>query len=174
MSLLNQFKKVKCFAFDVDGVLTDGSLLLFSDGQMVRSMNTKDGYAIQLAIKKGYSVIVISGGGDMEAVKIRLNKLGVAEVYFQAHNKKEVLDNFLQAKGIQLAEVLFMGDDIPDHPAMKEVGLPCCPADAVAEIKNIAKYIAAMPGGKGCVREVIEKVLKLNGHWDLETSIASK
>ena len=173
MSLLNQFKQVKCFAFDVDGVLTDGSLLLPDDGQMARSMNTKDGYALQLAVKKGYLVIVISGGGA-EGARLRLNKLGITEVHFQALNKKQVLDAFLLANNILPEQVLFMGDDIPDYPAMKEVGLPCCPADAVPEIKNISKYIAGMPGGKGCVREVIEKVLKLNGHWGIDTTIASK
>ena len=173
MSLLNQFKQVKCFAFDLDGVLTDGSLLLLDDGQMARSMNTKDGYALQLAVKKGYLVIIISGGGA-EGARLRLNKLGITEVHFQAVNKKQVLDAFLQANNILPEQVLFMGDDIPDYLVMKEVGLPCCPADAVPEIKNISKYIAGMPGGKGCVREVIEKVLKLNGQWGTDTTIASK
>ena len=173
MSLLNLFKQVKCFAFDVDGVLTDGSLLLLDDGQMARSMNTKDGYALQLAIKKGYPVIVVSGGGA-DGARMRLNKLGITEVHFQVTNKKQVLDAFLQANNILPAQVLFMGDDIPDYMVMKQAGLPCCPADAVPEIKNISKYIAATKGGNGCVREVIEKVLKLNGHWDLDTSVASK
>jgi len=173
MSLLNQFKQVKCFAFDVDGVLTDGTVWLPDDGQMIRSMNTKDGYALQLAVKKGYAVIVISGGGA-EGAKKRLNKLGITEVHFQAGNKKQVLNAFLLAKNIAPKDVLFMGDDIPDYPAMQEVGLPCCPSDAVPEIKSISKYIAAMPGGKGCVREVIEKVLKLNGQWDLDTDVTSR
>ena len=173
MSLLNHFKQIKCFAFDVDGVLTDGSLLLLDDGQMARSMNTKDGYALQLAIKKGYQVIVISGGGA-DGARMRLNKLGIAEVHFQATDKKQVLDTFLQANNILPAQVLFMGDDIPDYLAMKSAGLPCCPADAVPEIKSISKYITAAKGGNGCVREVIEKVLKLNGHWGLDTSVASK
>jgi len=173
MSLLNHFKQIKCFAFDVDGVLTDGSLLLLDDGQMARSMNTKDGYALQLAIKKGYLIIVISGGGA-DGARMRLNKLGIAEVHFGAANKKQVLDTFLQANNISPAQVLFMGDDIPDYMVMKQAGLPCCPADAVPEIKNISKYITATKGGHGCVREVIEKVLKLNGHWSLDTSVASK
>ncbi|MEO5592482.1 MAG: HAD hydrolase family protein [Chitinophagaceae bacterium] len=173
MSLLNKFKQVKCFAFDVDGVLTDGSLLLLDDGQMARSMNTKDGYAMQLALKKGYLIIVISGGGA-EGARLRLNKLGITEVHFNAVNKKQVLDTFLQANNILPEQVLFMGDDIPDYLAMKEVGMPCCPADAAAEIKNISKYIAGTDGGKGCVREVIEKVLKLNGHWGADTTVASK
>ncbi len=173
MNLLDEFKKIKCFAFDVDGVLTDGSVLLLDDGQMARSMNTKDGYAMQLAIKKGYAVIVISGGGS-EGARLRLNKLGVTEVHFQAANKKALLENFLTAGNILPGQVLFMGDDIPDYAAMAASGLPCCPSDAVPEIKSISKYIAVQPGGKGCVREVIEKVLKLNGHWTLDTGIASK
>jgi len=174
MSLLNQFKYVKCFAFDVDGVLTDGSLLLLDDGQMVRSMNTKDGYALQLAIKKGYHIIIISGGVNAEGARLRLHKLGITEVHFGAGNKKDVLNIFLAANNITAEEVLFMGDDIPDLPAMKAAGLPCCPADAVPEVKAISKYIASMPGGKGCVREVIEKVLKLQGQWANDVSIASK
>jgi 3-deoxy-D-manno-octulosonate 8-phosphate phosphatase (KDO 8-P phosphatase) len=173
MSLLNQFKQIKCFGFDVDGVLTDGSILLLDDGQMARSMNTKDGYALQLAIKTGYHIIVISGGGN-EGVKQRLHKLGIENVHINAENKQQVLTAYLQTKNLLPAEVLFMGDDIPDYNAMKLAGLPCCPADAVAEVKSISKYIAGLEGGKGCVREVIEKVLKLNGHWHTDTSIASK
>ncbi len=174
MSLLNQFKQVKCFAFDVDGVLTDGSLLLLNDGQMARSMNTKDGYALQFAIKKGYHIIIISGGVNAEGARLRLNKLGITEVHFQAVDKKQVLETYMQANGLIPQEVLFMGDDIPDYPAMAVVGLPCCPSDAVAEIKTISKYIAAQPGGRGCVREVIEKVMKLQGHWGVDASIPSK
>jgi 3-deoxy-D-manno-octulosonate 8-phosphate phosphatase (KDO 8-P phosphatase) len=173
MSLLNQFRKVKCFAFDVDGVLTDGSILLLDDGQMARSMNTRDGYALQLAVKKGFPVIIISGGGN-EGVRERLYKLGITNVYINATDKKSVLRGFLQEKNIDPSAVLFMGDDIPDYEAMQLCGLPCCPSDAAAEIKIISKYIAGCTGGKGCVREVIEKVLKLGGHWHKDTSIASK
>jgi len=173
MSLLNQFKQVKCFGFDVDGVLTDGAVLLLEDGQMARSMNTKDGYALQLAIKKGYPVIAISGGGNA-GIQQRLNKLGITEVYINAVDKLQVLTAWLETKKLKMEDVLFMGDDIPDYDAMKSAGFPCCPADAVPEIKNISKYIAGMGGGRGCVREVIEKVLKLNGHWHNDTSIASK
>jgi 3-deoxy-D-manno-octulosonate 8-phosphate phosphatase (KDO 8-P phosphatase) len=173
MSLLNQFRKVKCFAFDVDGVLTDGSILLLDDGQMARSMNTKDGYALQLAVKKGFPVIIISGGGN-EGVRERLYKLGITNVYINATDKKAVLQGFLQEKNIDPDQVLFMGDDIPDYEAMQLCGLPCCPSDAVAEIKMISKYIAGSAGGKGCVREVIEKALKLGGHWHNDVSVASK
>ncbi|MFT3934802.1 MAG: HAD hydrolase family protein [Chitinophagaceae bacterium] len=174
MSLLTQFKQVKCFAFDVDGVLTDGSLILMDDGQMLRSMNTKDGYALQLAVKKGYHIVIISGGNGAEGAKLRLQKLGITAIYFGVHNKKELLNTYIKDNGISIEEVLFMGDDIPDYEALKAAGLGCCPADAVAEIKSISKYIASLPGGRGCAREVIEKVLKLNDHWHVDTSIASK
>lgn len=173
MSLLNQFTQVKCMIFDVDGVLTDGSLILLDDGQMARTMNTKDGYALQLAVKKGYIIAVISGGGN-EGARQRLSKLGITDIYFDATDKQQVLAAYLQSKGLQPAEVLYMGDDIPDYASMKMAGLPCCPADAVPEIKNISKYIAGLGGGKGCVREVIEKVLKLNGQWHTDTTVASK
>jgi 3-deoxy-D-manno-octulosonate 8-phosphate phosphatase (KDO 8-P phosphatase) len=171
--LLQAFKKINCFVFDVDGVLTDGSLLILDDGQQVRRMNIKDGYALQLAVKKGYHIAVISGGAP-EAVKQRLNKLGVENVFLGVENKQQQLERYLQQNKIPLQEVLFMGDDIPDYAAMKAVGLPCCPADAAPEIKQISKYIAVLNGGNGCVREVIEKVLKLNDQWELDTTVASK
>ncbi len=173
MSLLNRFKQVKCFAFDVDGVLTDSSLLLLEDGQMARSMNTKDGYALQVAVNNGFRVIIISGGGN-EGVKQRLHKLGIPEVHINVSDKRQLLLDYLESIQLSPDQVLYMGDDIPDYEAMKAAGLPCCPADAVPEIRNISTYIASMNGGKGCVREVIEKVLKLNGCWHLDTGFASK
>ncbi|MEP7279529.1 MAG: HAD hydrolase family protein [Bacteroidota bacterium] len=173
MSLLNRFKQVKCFVFDVDGVLTNGTLLLLDDGQMVRTMNIKDGYALQLAVKKGYQIAIISGAGN-GGVEQRLKRLGITDIYFNATDKELVLKDYLQQKKLQPAEVLFMGDDLPDYQAMLATGLPCCPADAVPEIKRISKYIASLGGGQGCAREVIEKVLKLNGHWHVEAGIASK
>jgi 3-deoxy-D-manno-octulosonate 8-phosphate phosphatase (KDO 8-P phosphatase) len=171
--LLQVFKQIKCFVFDVDGVLTDGSLLILEDGQLLRRMNIKDGYALQLAVKKGYHIVVISGGAS-EGVKERLHKLGVKDVFLKIENKQQQLKEYLQQNNISWQAVLFMGDDIPDYAAMKETGLPCCPADAAPEIKQISKYVAVLKGGDGCVREVIEKVLKLNDHWDLHTSIASQ
>lgn len=173
MNILAKFKPIKLFVFDVDGVLTDGTLLVLNDGQMARRMNIKDGYALQLAVKKGYRVLVISGGTS-DAVKQRLDKLGVTENYLQVENKKEKLLQYVSEHGLKWEEVLFMGDDIPDHSAMQLVGLPCCPADAATEIKQISQYISSFDGGKGCARDVIEKVLKLNGHWDLDTTVASK
>lgn len=173
MNVLTNFKEIKAFVLDVDGVLTDGSLLLLDDGQMVRRMNIKDGYALQLAIKKGYHILIISGG-NAEAVKLRLQKLGVVEVYMNVTDKKEVLLQYLAKYSLEKKQVLYMGDDIPDLVPMQLAGVPCCPADAVSEVKSISQYISPVNGGYGCVRDIIEKVLKLNGHWNLDESIASK
>jgi 3-deoxy-D-manno-octulosonate 8-phosphate phosphatase (KDO 8-P phosphatase) len=173
MSVLQKFKSIKTFVFDVDGVLTDGSVLILQDGQQARVMNIKDGYALQLAVKKGYRVVIISGGTS-EAVKDRLDKLGVKDCFLKVDNKKEKLVEYAAQHQLNWDEVLFMGDDIPDYIPMQLTGLPCCPADAVAEIKQVSQYISPVPGGKGCVRDVIEKVLKLNGHWDLDTNTASR
>jgi len=171
--LLKGFKQITCFAFDVDGVLTDGMVLLLDDGQQARRMSIRDGYALQLAIKKGYKVLVISGAYS-EAVQIRLNKLGIQDVFMKVENKELLLSEYVKSNGLKKQQVLFMGDDIPDYAVMKSVGLACCPADAAPEIKHISQYISASKGGKGCVRDVIEKVLKLNEHWDLDSSVASK
>jgi 3-deoxy-D-manno-octulosonate 8-phosphate phosphatase (KDO 8-P phosphatase) len=173
IALLNLFKSVTCFVFDVDGVLTDGSLLVFDDGPMLRRMNVKDGYALQLAIKKGYRVLIISGG-DSAGVRERLEKLGIKDVFMKVENKLEKLGGWLEANKLPWEQVLFMGDDIPDYDAMQKAGLPCCPADATPEIKHISKYISNIKGGQGCARDVIEKVLKLNSHWSIDTSVSSK
>lgn len=173
MNLIEQFKQITTFVLDVDGVMTDGSVYVFDDGQQVRGMSTRDGFALQLAVKKGYRVVVISGGIS-HAVRLRLNKLGVTEVHMEVHNKKALLLQYMQANNLTKNELLYMGDDIPDYMPMLEAGLPCAPADAVPEIKKIAHYISSLDGGRGCVREVIEKVLKLNGHWELVTDVTSK
>jgi 3-deoxy-D-manno-octulosonate 8-phosphate phosphatase (KDO 8-P phosphatase) len=173
MNVLPVFKSIKTFVFDVDGVLTDGNILVLANGEQARQMNIKDGYALQLAIKKGYRVVVISGGTSI-AVKERLNKLGVTDVFLPVENKKEKLLQYVQEQGLKWEETLFMGDDMPDLAAIQLTGLPCCPADAVTEIKQVSKYISPFNGGKGCVRDVIEKVLKLNGDWDMDSGVAAK
>jgi 3-deoxy-D-manno-octulosonate 8-phosphate phosphatase (KDO 8-P phosphatase) len=173
MNILDQFKQVTTFVFDVDGVLTDGTLFVFDDGQFVRRMHIKDGFALQLAVKKGYRVAVISGGTS-DAVTQRLSRLGIRDVFMQVTDKKGKLAEYLQQHQLTWGEVLFMGDDIPDFEVMQAVGLACAPADAVTEIKQVAKYISLLPGGQGCAREVIEKVLKLNNHWELYTEVPSK
>ncbi|MEO8770158.1 MAG: HAD-IIIA family hydrolase [Ferruginibacter sp.] len=173
MNVLSNFKKIKAFVLDVDGVLTDGSLLLMDDGQMARRMNIKDGYALQLAIKKGYYILIISGANS-DAVKLRLQKLGLNEIFMGVLNKKNKLIEFVTRHNLTSEQILYMGDDIPDLEAMQLAGLPCCPADAVPEIKTISQYISPINGGHGCVRDIIEKVLKLNDHWAVDESVSSR
>ncbi len=168
-----QFKQITTFVFDVDGVLTDGSILVLPDGLMARSMNIKDGYALQLAIKQGYRVLVISGGNSPE-VKERLVKLGVKETWMQVSDKAGLLRDIMQKDGIGKEQVLYMGDDIPDLQVMQLAGLPCCPSDAVEEIKTISVYISHIPGGKGCARDVIEKVMKLRGNWSEDVAVRAQ
>jgi 3-deoxy-D-manno-octulosonate 8-phosphate phosphatase (KDO 8-P phosphatase) len=172
MNLLELFKPIKTFIFDIDGVLAIDTMIVMPDGELIRSMNSKDGYAMQLAIKKGYNIIIITGGNS-EAVKQRLIKLGVKDVFLGVHNKEKLLQEYADQQNLSLSKMLYMGDDIPDYMAMQLVSLPCCPADAVPEIKQISKYISPFTGGYGCGRDVIEKVLKLNGHWDVDTSLTS-
>jgi 3-deoxy-D-manno-octulosonate 8-phosphate phosphatase (KDO 8-P phosphatase) len=164
MNILSRFKAVRAFIFDMDGVLTDGTLLIMPDGEWVRRMHIRDGYALQLAVKTGYHVSVISGSFS-KPVEARLNRLGVTDVFMNAGNKEACLQAYLSAKGLSREEVLYMGDDIPDLRVMKMAGVSCCPSDAATELLEQADHISAFSGGNGCVRDVIEKVLKLNGHW---------
>lgn len=164
MNVLAYFKNIGVFVFDMDGVLTDGRLLLLADGQQARSMSIKDGYALQLAVKKGYRVLVISGSVS-EPVRERLRKLGVTEVHMQVEDKQALLQNYMSQHALRPEEVLFMGDDIPDLAAMGIAGLPVCPADAVPDIQQAARYISPLRGGEGCVRDVIEKVLRARDDW---------
>ena len=159
---------------DVDGVLTDGKILLLESLEMARTMHVKDGYAMQLAVKKGYQIVIISGATDGGAVSNRLKKLGINEVHQGIKDKSTLLSTIINKGEFTKEQVLFIGDDIPDYQAMKLVGLACCPADAVSEIISISNYISPFKGGEGCVRDIIEKVLKLNGHWDLDTTVTSK
>ena len=166
MNVLELFAPIKTFVFDVDGVLTNSQLLAMENGDLLRSVNIKDGYAIQLAVKKGYDIWIISGGTS-EAIKKRFTKLGLNEVHIKVEDKKTLLSELCTKTNTELQHILYMGDDIPDYAVMQLCGLPTCPADACHEIKSVAKYISPINGGQGCVRDVIEKVLKLNGHWDL-------
>ena len=173
MSVLEKFKSIRTFIFDVDGVMTDGSVLVFESGEQVRRMSTRDGYSLQLAVKKGYRVVVISGALS-EGVRRRLHYLGIKDIFLEIHDKVGVLQKYAEDHQLEVNEMLYMGDDIPDFHPMQFVGLACAPADAAPEIRHIAAYISSFNGGTGCVRDVIEKVLKLNGHWDLNTTVASK
>lgn len=171
--MLEKFKHITCFVFDVDGVLTDGSLLVLPEGVMARRMNVRDGYALQLAIKKGYRVIIISGGSSRE-VTDRLTNLGITDIWMQTSNKAAVLAGLLNKYALSKESVIFMGDDIPDLAVMGMVGLPCCPADAAQEIREKSIYISHRNGGEGCARDVIEKVLKLRGDWGEDTTVRAR
>lgn len=157
-------ENITTFIFDVDGVLTDGSLVITTEGEMLRTMNVKDGYAIKTALDKGYNICIISGGSN-PGVRARLKGLGVTDIHLGVGDKVATLDEYLDIYNIKPEQSLYMGDDIPDYHVMKMVGMPCCPNDAVAEIKEISKYISHKQGGKGCVRDVIEQVLKVQGKW---------
>ncbi len=157
--------QINTFIFDVDGVLTDGIVNITTSGELIRNMHTKDGYALKTAINAGYNVCIISGGNN-EGVRKRLQGLGITDIYLGAHHKIDVFEEYIDIYNIKPENILYMGDDIPDYPVMKIVGLPCCPKDAVPEIQDISKYISQKKGGKGCVRDVIEQVLKVQGKWN--------
>jgi len=159
-----KFLKIKSFIFDVDGVLTNGNILVTTKGEMHREMNTKDGYALKRLIAHNFPICIISGGTD-EGVRIRLKLIGIKEVHLGVLNKFEYYQNFLNNHQIKPEEVIYMGDDLPDWEVMKDVGIAACPKDSVKEIKKIAHYISRKKGGEGCVREVIEKVLRIQKKW---------
>jgi len=173
MNVLAEFKKVTTFIFDIDGVLTDGTLLVLRDGLQARQMHVKDGFGMQMAMKQGYRVFIVSGGVSEESRK-RLEYLGIKEIHLGVGDKINFIEGLLKSNKIKWDEVLYMGDDLPDLPIMSKVGLSACPADAVSEVKNVVKYISPVNGGWGCVRDVIEKVLKVNDHWKYETDVTSK
>ncbi len=162
--LLHKLKHIKAFVFDIDGVLTNGTVLATESGELLRTFHIKDGYALQLAVKKGYAVCVISGGKG-EAMFQRLHHLGIPDIYLGVHQKTTVLEKFLLEKNLTADQVLYMGDDLPDYEVMTQVGIAVCPADAAEEIKAIAHYIAPQKGGEAAVRGVIEFVLKAQQNW---------
>ncbi len=172
MNILAEFKKIKTFVFDVDGVMTDGSVLVQGGREFYRTLHTKDGYALQQAVQQGFNVAVITGG-YMPAVVERMDFLGVTSVYQAVKDKVACFETYCLEQNINPAQTLYMGDDIPDYGVMRRVGLAACPADAVPEIREIAHYISPVPGGRGCVRDVIEQVLKLNGCWGTGSGVAS-
>lgn len=157
-------QKIDTFIFDYDGVLTDGTVLISSDGQMLRTAGVRDGYALQLAKKLGYRVIIISGG-TFDGVKLRFKALNIHEVFLGVADKYNFFKQYISEHNLVPENILYMGDDIPDIQTMKHVGVATCPADAVEEVKAVSHYISDRKGGSGCVRDVIQQVLKLHGKW---------
>ena len=159
-----KLKEITTFIFDFDGVLSDGKVYVMGDGEQVRATNTKDGYALQYALRKGYRVAIISGG-YAKSMKERYKNFCGMDIFLQVSDKVEVFNQYMAEKGFKTNEVLYMGDDIPDYKLMLLSGVKCCPADACEEIKSIADYISYQIGGYGAVRDVIEQTLKAQGRW---------
>ena len=164
MNQLEKFRKIDTFIFDVDGVLTNSEVLVLEDGKLLRKMNIRDGYAIKRALQKGYRVCILTGGIS-EGVKIRLERLGVKDIFTGIEDKLETYEEYIDAYDIDPDGILYMGDDFPDYWVMRQVGLPCCPYNAAPELLEIAQYVSPQPGGEGCARDVIEKVLRLHDKW---------
>lgn len=172
MNVLTKFKPISTILMDMDGVLTDGSLLVLPDGQWIRRMNIKDGYVLQLAVRQGYRLIVITGSSSDPVVE-RLNKLGITEVYQNVGDKAACLRTICEKYSLAKEEILFIGDDMPDLAAMELVGLSCCPADAARDIVEKADYISPLKGGEGCVRDILEKLMRVQNKWNTHHSIRS-
>jgi 3-deoxy-D-manno-octulosonate 8-phosphate phosphatase (KDO 8-P phosphatase) len=170
-NLDNSYKKklnaITTFIFDIDGVLTDGKVYVTTEKNLTRVMHTKDGFAIKTAIKKGYNVAIISGAQDENVIR-RLKYLKIEDIYIKVDDKLPVYNNYIQEKGLSHEEVLYMGDDIPDIPVLREVGLSAAPKDAVMEVLETVDYISSKPGGETCVRDVIEQVLRVQGNWTFD------
>lgn len=155
---------ITTFIFDVDGVLTNGEVHITNDGEMLRTMYIRDGFAMKAAVESGYRVIIISGGKN-DGVRIRLQNLGITDIVLGSANKVEAFHEFVDGYQLDPKQILYMGDDIPDYHVMKLVGLPTCPQDAAPEIKAISKYISHKNGGFGAVRDVIEQTMRVQGKW---------
>lgn len=169
MSFLDKLADISTIILDVDGVLTDSSVYILEDGVLMRKMSTRDGFAIQHAIKKGYNIIIITGGRSKGVIS-RLQGLGITEIYSGVQDKLEILDDLIAAERIDLARTAYMGDDLPDYECMRLVHLATCPVDAAPEVRDIANYISPIKGGDGCVRDLLEKILRVQKQW-IETSI---
>jgi 3-deoxy-D-manno-octulosonate 8-phosphate phosphatase (KDO 8-P phosphatase) len=167
MNYKSKLAQIKALAFDVDGVFTDGTVQLLPGHEPIRTFHSKDGYAIQVAARQGYQLAVITGGKS-ETVKERLKTLGIQDVWLGARHKIEAYEEWLAMYDLRDEEVLYMGDDLPDTEVLQRAGLSCCPHDSAPEIRAIVDYISPLDGGKGCVREVIEQVLRAQGKWNLE------
>ena len=164
MAYLELFKQVRAFVFDVDGVLTNNEVIVTEDGALVRKMHIRDGYAIKAAVRAGYPIAIITGGKS-EGVKKRFTDLGVKDIYLGKTDKMDAFDEFVHLYDLNPTEILYMGDDLPDYPVMRRVGCPVCPADAAQELFPIAVYVSPYAGGQGCVRDVVQQVMALQGEW---------
>ena len=163
-----QIARVEAFVFDVDGVMTDGGIIPTADGDFIRRYNAKDGYAVAYAVKMGYKVCVISGGHG-RLLERRLQMLGIHRYYIDCMDKITTLRSYLAEEGLNPQNVIYMGDDIPDLDCLREVGIPVCPADAAAEVLEIARYVSEFNGGAGAVRDIVEQVLRARGDWARDT-----
>ena len=157
-------KKITTFILDVDGVLTNGKILITSKGKMLREMNTKDGFIIKYALDEGFKIFIISGGTN-KGVRERLKDLGIEEIFLGKDSKNSTYEMLIKKHNLNENEILYMGDDVPDIPVMKKVGVPCCPNDAVPDVKQISIYISKKNGGQGCVRDIIEQTLRVQNKW---------
>jgi 3-deoxy-D-manno-octulosonate 8-phosphate phosphatase (KDO 8-P phosphatase) len=162
-----KLKDINTFIFDVDGVFTNNIIFLSSDGEPLRTANVRDGYTVQLAVKMGLRIVILSGGKG-EATRKRFEGLGVKDIYLGAGTKIDVLNQFIEENNLAKEDICYMGDDIPDYAVMQKAGLATCPSDAAPEIKSIAHYVSPFKGGEGCVRDVLEQALKMKGMWMTE------
>lgn len=156
--------KVKALVFDVDGVFTDGGIIITPDGDFIRKYGAKDGFAVSYALKKGYHVGIITGGRG-KCLEMRFKMLGIEHLYMNCFEKLKSLKDFIEKTGLKPDEILFMGDDIPDVEPMMHVGVPVCPADSVPEVINVSRYVSQFKGGEGCVRDIVEQVMRARGDW---------
>lgn len=163
-SYKKRLTKISAFVFDVDGVMTNGKVLITSKGEMYREMDTKDGYALRCAVLKNYKIGIISGGKN-EGVRLRLKDLGIENIFLGQTEKENAFEEFRLKYELVNKEILYMGDDIPDITIMKKVGISACPNDAVSDVKAMSDYVSHKKGGQGCVRDIIEQVLRVQGKW---------
>lgn len=159
-----KLNKITTLIFDIDGVFTDNKVLVMENGEVVRNVHSKDGYAIQLAVKKGYRLVILSGGNNV-SVKNLLAKAGIQHLFINQHDKLQCYKDFIYENNLNDEEVLYMGDDLPDYEVMSRVGIAACPNDSATEIKAISIYVSPKNGGQGCVRDIIEQVMRVQGTW---------
>ncbi|MCA0430878.1 MAG: HAD hydrolase family protein [Bacteroidetes bacterium] len=166
LNFKQKLTKITTLMFDIDGVLTDGKVFVFENGDFVRNMNSKDGYAIHLAVKKNYRLVIISGGNNV-GIKNALIKAGVKDIFINQHDKLQCYKDYITTNNLLDEEIVYMGDDLPDWEVMNKVGLAVCPNDAATEIKAISQYVSNKNGGEGCVRDIIEQVLRVQNNWEI-------